>query len=188
MRTTQLFFATSNLHKVEEARKTLDPHGITVQWEKTSLEEIQSESLEKIAVHSLKRGRFKPWTIVEDTGLFIEALNGFPGPYAAYVLKTIGNEGILTLMQHENHRNAYFKAVIALLLPDGSIKLFEGKTEGFIATEIRDPEKGWGFDPIFIPREGNGMTYSELGEKKNELSHRARAFKQLAQWLQNDSK
>ncbi len=187
MRKKEIIFATGNEHKVEEARKVLEPLGISVTWEKTKLEEIQSDNLEEIAIHSLKRGPFRPWTIVEDTGLFIKALNGFPGPYAAHALKTIGNEGILKLMNGITKRDAYFKSVIALLLPNDEIKTFEGRTDGIIATTIRAPEGGWGFDPIFIPYEGDGKAYSELGDEKNNLSHRARAFKNLAAWLQNDS-
>ncbi len=181
-----IHFATGNGHKVKEAKMVLEPFNIDLTWKKTVLEEIQSDSLEEIAIHSLKRGNFGPWTIVEDTGLFIEELNGFPGPYSSYVVKTLGNEGILKLLRESTSRKAYFKSIIALLLPNKEIKMFEGKTLGVIAREIRSPETGWGFDPIFIPDEGNGKTYSEMGKEKNEISHRAKAFKNLGLWLKNE--
>ncbi len=186
MKARELIFATGNEHKVKEARSVLESLGINLRWQKARLEELQSDSLEEIAVNSLKRGQFKPWTIVEDTGLFIQALKGFPGPYAAHALKTIGNEGILKLMQGITNREAYFESVIALLLPTGEIKCFKGKTSGFIAKEVKSPETGWGFDPIFIPEGGNGKTYSELSKEKNIYSHRAKAFKNLGTWIQND--
>ncbi|MEM0332314.1 MAG: non-canonical purine NTP pyrophosphatase, partial [Archaeoglobaceae archaeon] len=112
-------------------------------------------------------------------GLFIEALKGFPGVYSSYVFKTIGNEGILKLMDGITNRRAYFKAVLAYW--DGKeIHIFEGKVEGEIATEIRG-SGGFGFDPIFLY---NKKTFAEMGDEKNEVSHRRRVLEKFFTWLQ----
>ncbi len=146
--------------------------------------EIQSDDIRKIVLFSASQALqyVKTPFFVEDAGLFIKALNGFPGPYSSYVFKTLGNEGILKLMRDVNDREAVFISVIALYIPEYGIKLFEGVTEGFIAYEVRGTH-GFGFDPIFIPK-GLNKTYAELTvEEKNKLSHRSKAFKAMITWF-----
>ena len=96
-----IFFATNNINKFNEARKVLAEYKIAVGMLRVKTLEIQSESLEEIAKTSVIEAFEKcnlP-VIAEDAGLFIHALKGFPGPYAAYVYKTIGNRGLLQLME-----------------------------------------------------------------------------------------
>ncbi len=121
--------------------------------------------------------------IVEDAGLFIKALNGFPGPYSSYVNKTIGVEGILKLMRGIKDRTAYFFSVVAFYDPDiNELEFFYGKVEGEIAEEARG-KSGFGFDPIFTPIEGDGRTFAEMGvEEKNKFSHRSKALRKFAKW------
>src|SRR5512137_2182694 len=92
-----VFFATGNINKFNEARSILGQHGIAVGMLRLKGDEIQSESLREIAEASAKNAyqRCHLPIFVEDAGLFIDALNGFPGPYAAYVYHTIHNNGIL---------------------------------------------------------------------------------------------
>ncbi|MDH3618451.1 MAG: non-canonical purine NTP pyrophosphatase, partial [Nitrosopumilus sp.] len=92
-----LFFASSNIHKFQEAKKILDDFGIKLGFFKCQLEEIQSNSIQDIAKHKAKQAfkKCKKPIIVEDAGLFINSLKGFPGPYSSYVFQTLGNEGIL---------------------------------------------------------------------------------------------
>ena len=96
-----LFFASSNIHKFQEAKKILDSFGINLRFFKCELEEIQSNSLKEISKNKAIQAfqKCKKPVIVEDDGLFVDSLNGFPGPYSSYVFKTIGNKGILKLLK-----------------------------------------------------------------------------------------
>lgn len=117
--------------------------------------------------------------LVDDTGFSIDALKGFPGPYAAYVLQTIGNKGILKLMDGVEDRNARFTTAIAYA--DGNItKVFSGTIHGQITLEPRG-DKGFGYDPIF---EWEARTLAELPiEEKSRISHRAKALTLFRDWL-----
>ena len=148
--------------------------------------EIQSESLEEIARTSVLRvweELHKP-VVVEDAGLFIQPLNGFPGPYSSYVYKTIGLKGILKLMEGVSQRSAKFLSAVAYM--DAGLEepvCFLGEVRGRISNRVRG-SKGFGFDPIFVPEEGDGRTFGEMERwEKNRLSHRSRAFRKLGEWL-----
>ena len=114
--------------------------------------------------------------IVEDDGLFINSLNGFPGPYSSFAYKTIGNKGILNLLKSE--RKATFQSVIAYCEKKGDILLFKAAMNGKISRKPMG--KRWGYDPIFIP-EGQTKTYAQL-DNKNLVSHRYLAIKKFANW------
>jgi XTP/dITP diphosphohydrolase len=117
--------------------------------------------------------------IVDDTGLFIDALNGFPGPYAAFVLNSIGNAGILKLMAGITDRHARFVTAIAFSDHQG-VHVFQGTIEGRIATIPRGTG-GFGYDPIF---ETGGKTLAEIPlEEKSRVSHRARALAAFHDWF-----
>jgi XTP/dITP diphosphohydrolase len=117
--------------------------------------------------------------IVDDTGFSIDALAGFPGPYAAYVLDTIGNTGILKLMEGTNDRGASFTTAIAFADEHG-IQVFSGTIRGKITTEPRG-SGGFGYDSIF---EWDGKTLAELPlEEKSAVSHRARALAAFRDWF-----
>lgn len=182
----EIYFATSNENKYREATEIFSQYDITVKWLKIKYLEIQSDSLHEIAEWSAKYvyTKYRIPLFIEDTGLFIEALNGFPGPYSSYVMKTLGNEGILKLMANKTDRRAYFLTIVAYI--DGeTVKLFEGRRNGTISTEKRGTK--WGFDPIFIP-EGYSRTYSELGSLKNKISHRRLAYEKFINWLISNKK
>lgn len=117
--------------------------------------------------------------IVDDTGFFVDALNGFPGPYAAYVLNTIGNRGILKLMEGREDRSARFVTAIAFADENG-VRVFKGTIEGGVAHAPRG-EGGFGYDPIF---ETGEKTLAEIPlEEKNRISHRARALAAFHDWF-----
>ena len=118
--------------------------------------------------------------VVDDTGFFIDALNGFPRAYPAFVLETIGRRGILRLMEGVEDRRARFVTAVAYC--DGlQVKSFVGTMEGRIARDERGTG-GFGYDPIFIP-EGHDSTYAELSlEEKVSISHRTRAFTAFLEW------
>ncbi len=176
----RVLFVTSNEGKFKEAKSIGEKYGIEVEWLKEEYLEPQGNDLEEIAKKSaeLLAEKIREPFFIEDSGLFIEALNGFPGPYSSFVFKTIGNEGILKLMEGVENRKAYFLAVIAFF--DGKkVLTFKGKVEGRIAEEMRG-DKGFGFDPIF---EYSGRTFAEMGEEKNEVSHRRRALEEFFGYL-----
>ena len=122
---------------------------------------------------------------MEDAGLFVDSLRGFPGPYAAYVYKAISNPGLLKLMEEMRNRKATFQSVIAYYNGTAKPTIFIGETNGEIAAEERwgKSKAGFGFDPIFIP-EGSQKTFAEMEiEEKNQLSHRAKSVHKFAEWL-----
>lgn len=186
----QLVFVSSNLHKFQEIEKILREQNVTITFHKADLPEIQSNSLEEIALFSAKHAfeQVEQPLFVEDTGLFVQSLNGFPGSYASYVFKTIGNQGILRLLKEESNREATFRTAIALILSESEFFTFIGETKGTIAHDERGSE-GWGYDPIFIPNDGTGQTYAEMGfAQKNKVSHRERCLLKMTEWLKSELK
>jgi XTP/dITP diphosphohydrolase len=124
-------------------------------------------------------GKLNTRLIVDDTGFFIHALNGFPGPFAAYVLNTIGNTGILKLMEGVVDRRARFTTGIAYADERG-IEVFTGTIEGAITTFPRGGA-GFGYDPIF---EVGTKTLAEIPiEEKSKISHRAKALATFHDWF-----
>jgi XTP/dITP diphosphohydrolase len=183
-----VFFATGNINKFNEARSILSKSGIAVGMLRLKGDEVQSESLKEIAQKSVQNayGRCHLPIFVEDAGLFIEALKGFPGPYAVYVFHTINNRGILKLMEKEKNRKAAFQSVIAYM--DGSRRneplCFFGESKGAITNveRVEQGKSGFGFDPIFQPS-GRDKTFAEMTiAEKNGYSHRAMAIRKFAEW------
>jgi XTP/dITP diphosphohydrolase len=182
-----VFFATSNSHKFHEARIILKDLDIAVGMLRMKDTEIQSYSLAEIAqtnaLSVFKRCRLP--VIVEDAGLFIENLNGFPGPYAAYVYQTIGNKGLLKLMKEVENRKARFSSAIAYCDNAAVVpEIFEAKVEGNLTSSERlgSGKSGFGFDPIFQPN-GSAKTFAQMTiREKNTFSHRAKAVHKFAEW------
>ncbi len=175
-----LTFATSNRHKFGEVSAILGDYDITVEMAALELREIQADTLEEIAAEKAREAclRVDGPALVEDTGLFIGGLGGFPGPYSAYVFRTLDNQGILRLLENAPDRGATFQSVFAYCRPGGSPECFPSAVAGTIALECRGG--GWGYDPVFIAEGASGRTYGELGDEKNRLSHRRGALENLA--------
>ncbi len=179
-----LYFGTSNRHKFNEAKQILEPLNIKLGRLGEKGIEVQSERLEEIANYAAKflTRRSNITVIVEDAGLFIDPLKGFPGPYSSFAYKTIGVEGVLRLMDCGLKRSATFLSVVSFCTPTSQPRYFKGIVRGEIAQRAKG-SKGFGFDPIFIPDEGNGETFAEMSVgEKNCLSHRARALRRFARW------
>jgi XTP/dITP diphosphohydrolase len=186
-----IFFATGNFHKFDEARRILTEYGIASGMLRVKAVEIQNDSLEEIAKASVidAFNRCHLPVIVEDAGLFVDALKGFPGPYAAYVYKTISNPGLLKLMKNVEDREATFRSAIAYYDGQSVPMCFEGEATGTIAhDEIWGNLKtGFGFDPVFQPS-GSRKTFAEMTiEEKNGFSHRANAVRKFAEWYKKNS-
>ncbi len=159
----------------------LGERGIETVKENIPCPEIQADTLEEVVLFCIKwlegtNGVF----LIDDSGLFIDALHGFPGVYSAYAFKTIGNDGILRLMENvpEGNRTAHFETVFALG-GAGETLLFRGDCSGKIADKTRGTD-GFGYDPIFIADDGDGRTFGEMSvAEKNEISHRGRAVRKM---------
>ncbi len=144
--------------------------------------EPQAETLRevveaKLAAPAVGRG----YLVVEDSGLFIPSLHGFPGVYSAHILRIWGFEPILELLKARNRR-AYFETVVGVGLGNRRW-LFGGKVAGRIATRASG-HHGFGFDPIFVPRGWDRTLADASPGEKNEVSHRARAFRKVGRFLE----
>ncbi|MFC6730972.1 RdgB/HAM1 family non-canonical purine NTP pyrophosphatase [Haladaptatus sp. DYSN1] len=177
-----LRFVTGNEGKVREAETYLTEPLAQADFDYT---EIQSDSLAEIALHGAREAfdhlDGDDPIIVDDSGLFIDALGGFPGPYSAYVEDTVGVERVWNLTEMEDNRRARFRSVVAYY--DGErAETFEGSVRGRIVAPRG--EGGFGYDPIF---EHNGTTLAEMDvETKNSISHRGRALAKFAEWFSTD--
>ncbi|MGD6809521.1 MAG: XTP/dITP diphosphatase [Candidatus Bathyarchaeia archaeon] len=181
-----VFFVTGNFHKFNEVRSILSSLGITVGMLKMKGNEIQSDNIKEIAENCATKAfnRCHLPLIVEDAGLFVDALEGFPGPYSAYVYKTIQNKGILKLMKNIKNRKATFCSAIVYCSRETGPLLFEGEAKGEITSSERngDGNSGFGFDPIFQPINSK-KTFAEMTiTEKNNVSHRAMAVNKFAKW------
>lgn len=161
-------------------------HGYELEHLKVSYPEVQADSLEGTIEPALAwlASRCARPMMIDDSGLFIDALNGFPGVYSSYVYKTLGCEGILRLMAGMNSRGARFECCIGFMVPAEEPFLAKGVAKGSISETARG-SGGFGYDPIFVPEEYD-RTYAEMDTiEKNELSHRGRAIESLLEALPN---
>ena len=196
----RVLFVTGNQNKVAEAYGILSPLGFYVEQlfiggKAPNLVEPQAEEIEEIAKYKLEQAvsltmgtEFENEAVlVEDSGLFIDSLSGFPGPYSSFVKETIGLSGILSLMSGETDRGAEFRAVAAVHFK-GKIMTCTGVCRGFVSENISG-DSGFGYDPIFIPEEANGRTCAQLSShEKSTISHRGFALKGVSELLNPPSK
>ena len=173
-----IYFVTSNKGKFVEAEAIFD--GLV--QKNIGYTEIQADTLEEVAAFGMKEvvSRLQGPVMLEDAGLFIDALKGFPGVYSAYGQKTIGNQGILKLMEGAADRKAHFRSVVSYAEPGMEPVMFAGEVHGRIGHEARGT-KGFGYDPIFYVGE-TSLGEMEIAEK-NRISHRAASMKALKNWM-----
>jgi len=180
-----VYFATGNKGKYIEAAGIAAEFGVMLKQVNRHKVEIQSDDLTEIATfaaNEASEATQRP-VVAEDSGFFVHALNGFPGPYSSYVHRTIGSQGILSLMRSMRNRGAHFQAVVAFCIPKAQPVCFSAVVTGTVSRRMRG-KHGFGFDPIFIPNGGNGRTFAQMDtDEKNMLSHRARAFRRFFSWL-----
>jgi len=189
----KLCFATNNAHKLEEVQALLgDSFTLTTLKEIGCTEEIP-ETHDTIPENSYEKAEFV-WNnyavscFADDSGLEVEALNGEPGVHSAYYAGPQRNAEdnmnlLLQKLAGQENLNARFVAVITLVL-DGRYYQFDGEIKGKISMEKRGTN-GFGYNPVFVP-EGHDRTFAEMSmQEKGELSHRARAFAKLEQFLKN---
>ena len=189
----KLVFATNNAGKLAEVQKML-PKSI----ELLSLKDIECfDDIEETATTLEGNAKIKANYITEnfgyncfadDTGLEVKSLNGAPGVYSArYAGEPVNAENnmqkLLTNLSSSTNRNAQFRTSICLNL-DGKQFLFDGICEGEITKE-KQGEKGFGYDPIFIPSGFNKSFAQMTSEEKNKISHRGLAIKKLIEFLKD---
>lgn len=188
----KLVFATNNAHKLEEARRiagseyeilSLADIGCHEELPETG-DTIEANSLQKASYLSEKYGVD---CFSDDTGLFVEALDGRPGVYSArYAGPDCDPEQnidkLLEELSGRSDRDAAFRTVVTLCRQGHEPVAFEGRVEGEIADQRRG-NGGFGYDPVFICKE-NGISFAEMeAEEKNALSHRGRALRKLFNFL-----
>jgi XTP/dITP diphosphohydrolase len=176
-------FVTTNEHKRREVQEIL---GFELERADLDLPEIQAIEPAEVAADKARAAREalgRPGlpVLVEDSGLMVDAWDGFPGALTKWLMQSIGNEGLLRLLPPGEDRSARAICVVALAQADGKVLTFRGEVPGTLAQRPRG-SGGFGYDPVFVP-EWSSMTYAEMGEGKNEDSHRTRAFRAVREWL-----
>jgi XTP/dITP diphosphohydrolase len=176
----ELYLVTKNEDKLMEIKDILK---LPIKIANIEVDEVQSMDLEYVARRKAQAAfeQIGKPIVVDDVGFYIDALNGFPGPFAKYFLQTLGNVRLLELLKKEENRRVVVKSAVGY--HDGKkIHVFVGEVRGTLSTEERG-EDGWGFDFIIIP-DGHNKTYAELGSSiKNTISHRRKAFDLLKNYL-----
>ncbi len=187
----QLVFASNNKNKIREIRHVLGESFTLLSLSDINMADDIPETEPTLEGNALAKARFIYNTtgldvFADDTGLEVDALNGLPGVYSARFAgeekdSNANIEKILAMLGNTENRNARFRTVIALIIDENEY-LFEGISEGTIINEKRGSE-GFGYDPVFVP-EGKKLTFAEMDlNEKNSISHRARAFEKLKEFL-----
>ena len=179
-------YVTGNWAKIASAKQFLEPLGFEVENIKIETPEIQANDVDEVSSYSAKWAceKLNKPVLKNDSGLFVNALNGFPGVYTHYVDDTLGEDGLLKLMKGVEDRTAYFKESLAYCEPGKEPVVFHSITNGKIATK-KSGKYGWSWDFIFIP---DGQTKT-LGCFEDEIRWELwnqDSYKQLAAYL--DSK
>ena len=196
----RILFATSNPNKVEEASVVLGQSGhqveqLLVNGAPPDFKEPKELGLEAVAVAKIEQAlglihgtELEGSAImVEDSGIFLDAFEDWPGAESSDVEREIGLEGVLGMLADGRQRGAEYRAV-AIVSDGAGTWRGTGVCRGRISETVRG-DKGFGYDPIFIPDEGDGRTFGEWAEgKSSEITHRARAMNRLANLLNSPSR
>ena len=190
---TTFVLATANAHKAEEIRAVLSPLGVELRDRPEDVPDVEETgtTLEENAL--LKARAIARATglaaIADDTGLFVDALDGAPGVRSArYAGEDASYDDNVTRLLREladvpAPRTARFITVIAVAYPDGKTLCVRGELNGVIAG-ARHGDQGFGYDPVFVPDEADGRTLAQMGAReKNDVSHRGRALRALGEEL-----
>ena len=195
MKFEKIILATHNQGKIAEMREMLKPLGIAVHsaadLNLPDVEETGStfEENAKLKAEQLSALSGLP-CLADDSGLCVDALNGRPGVYSArYAPNRDFDKGMQMLLDElaatrDTERKAHFSCVMAFARPDEKTQVFEGRVDGKIA-QSKKGSGGFGYDPIFVPDEGDGRSFAEFdGAEKNKISHRGRALRKFLEYLQ----
>ena len=176
----ELLFVTGNENKLKEISQIL---GFEVKGVKIDLPEIQDIEVDNIIEYKARDAyeKVKKPVVIEDTGLYFESMNGFPGALIKWILKSVDNGGIIKILKNMENKRAYAKTSIGYF--DGNeFRIFSGIIKGEICEEPRG-ENGFGWDKIFQP-DGYNKTFAEMtNEEKNNISMRKIAFEKFREFL-----
>ena len=184
----KITYVTGNWAKIASAKQHLEPLGYEVDNVKMETPEIQADDVTEVSKYSAKWAaeKLNVPVLKNDSGLFVNALKGFPGVYTHYADDTIGEDGLLKLMEGIEDRSAYFKESIAYCEPGKEPIVFEGITKGTIATE-KSGTYGWSWDFVFIP-EGEDKTLGCFPDEERWNFWSVGAYKELAKYLDEKDK
>lgn len=189
----EIIFATSNRHKLSEAKGIIGTDILLITPADLGITESIPEDSPTLEENALFKARYL-WektrrnVFADDTGLEVEALNGAPGVMSARYASEECDAGknmqkLLKELKDTNNRKARFRTVVALII-NGETHLFEGIVNGTILESLSGTG-GFGYDPLFLP-DGYTKTLAELSyEEKNLISHRGIAMRKLAEFLQS---
>lgn len=179
----KITYVTGNWYKIMSAKKILEPLGIEVNNIKMETTEIQADTVEEVAIHSAKEAseKLKCTVLKNDSGLYVDALGGFPGPYTHYVDETLGEDGLLKLLDGVENRNAHFIEAFAYCEYGKDPIVFKSITKGKIAKE-KSGTYGWSWDFIFIP-DGYEKTMGNYPDEERCLVWNTDAYHELADFL-----
>lgn len=190
-----LVFATNNQNKIAEIKAQLGDQYVFLSLKDIGCHEDIPETQPTLAGNAEQKARYVKEKygydcFSEDTGLEVDALGGAPGVITAHYAgparsAEANNDKILKELSGKTDRSARFRTFLCLIL-DGEEHLFEGRCEGTISAAISMGTDGFGYDPIFIPADGDGRTFAEMtGAEKRSMSHRARAMTKLQGFLRS---
>lgn len=183
-----IVFITGNKEKIAAARLALEGTGFELVAKKIDCVEIQADDVSEIAKESAKFASniLKEDIIKTDTGLFIEALNGFPGPYSAYVEKRLKANDVLKMMKGVKNRKAYYKDALAYCEFGKEPVIFECYTYGRISDK-EDGSFGMEFDKIFVV-DGDSKTMASYDDNKRIKRYNSEKWKKLVEYLRKKVK
>lgn len=178
-----IYFITGNEGKLKEVQSILPE----VKQKNIDLPEIQEVDARKVVEAKLlealkhEKGEF----IIEDTSLYLDCMNGLPGPLIKWFLKKMGNNGLWQIAEKFGNFKAQAKTIIGYAKNSKEIYFFEGDLDGEITKPTR--ETGFGWDPIFKPAEFS-KTFAEMTKaEKNEISMRRKALNELKKFLEKET-
>lgn len=179
----KITYVTGNWYKIMCARSILEPLGFEADNIKMETTEIQANNVEDVAMYSAKEAsdKLKCDVLKNDTGLYVEALGGFPGPYTHYVDEKLGEDGLLKLLKGVDNRNACFIEAFAYCEYGKDPVVFKSITKGRIATE-KSGIYGWSWDFIFIP-DGYDKTMGNYPDEERCYIWNTDAYAELVKFL-----
>ena len=192
----QLCFASNNAHKLDEIRPLLPPGLTLLSLADIGCHEELPETQDTLAGNARQkaeyvREHYGVACFADDTGLEVAALNGEPGVYSARYAgpQRLAEDNVAKVLKEltgATNRSAQFRTVVALASADGTVREFAGEVAGHIA-EAPHGTAGFGYDPVFVPAEGDGRSFAEMtSAEKNRISHRARAVAGLLAFLNEE--
>lgn len=188
-----LCFVTGNKGKVVSASSILSKFGVEVVQKKLDISEPRSFEVEEVAKEKAKQAikLFPKPLFVEDSGLYVPALNGFPKTHVNLMLETIGVEGLLKLLEGVSDRGCAFRYALAYAAPERELKLFTCIERGTITEDLKDPcDFGWSeLYRVFVPKDHSKtlseMTKNEYQAYEEKWNQENSHFKQFGEWFSN---